>query len=304
MVKAKLIINFIYMDKKDVIIVDAYGVFNFGQGVSIPVLKEFQKWILAGKKVYILSNTTATNINTEKSYAKKGVTKGVDYTNLLTSGQFATEDIKANNLPIAGKKYFVFGTANFKSENPIPNVFEESNYQHVDNVEEADFIYCGIPQLTNHDGTKRDSVALSDFVSSVKELVVSGKTLLCVNPDKRANEGGRFVVRQGSIAELYEKLGGKVVYYGKPDPRIFEALINRYCPNVPKSRIVMIGDTCQTDILGAHLTGIDAILTIEGGITEYQMETSHMSLEEYLATLPEKAYPDQIWQRVSPKPLF
>lgn len=116
-----------------------------------------------------------------------------------------TADIKANNLPIAGKKYFVFGTANFKSENPIPNVFEESNYQH---VEEADFIYCGIPQLTNLDGTKRDSVALSDFVSSVKELVVSGKTLLCVNPDKRANEGGRFVVRQGSIAKLYEKLGG------------------------------------------------------------------------------------------------
>ena len=62
------------MENKTIIIVDAYGVFNFGQGISIPVLKEFQKWMSEGKRVYILSNTTATNVNAEKSYAKKGVT--------------------------------------------------------------------------------------------------------------------------------------------------------------------------------------------------------------------------------------
>ena len=138
----------------------------------------------------------------------------------------------------------------------------------------------------------------------VKELVASGKTLVCANPDKRANEGGRFVVRQGSIAELYEELGGKVVYYGKPDPRIFESLIKRYCPEVPKNKIVMIGDTCTTDILGAHRAGIEAILTIEGGVTEYLMEKHQNGFAEYLETLPEMAHPDEVWSRVSEEPLF
>lgn len=292
------------MENKSIIIVDAYGVFNFGQGISIPVLKEFQKWIAEGKRVYILSNTTATNVNAEKSYAKKGVIKGVDYTDLLTSGQYAAEDIQAGKLPIEGKKYFVFGTANFKSTNPIPSLFEGSSYQCVDSLEEADFIYCGIPQLTNEDGEKYDSVELSDFASMVKELVASGKTLVCANPDKRANEGGRFVVRQGSIAELYEELGGQVVYYGKPDPRIFEALIARYCPEVPKDKIVMIGDTCTTDILGAHRAGIEAILTIEGGVTEYLLKENHMWFSDFLETLPEMARPDEVWSRVSEEPLF
>ena len=290
--------------EKSIIIVDAYGVFNFGQGISIPVLKEFQKWIAEGKRVYILSNTTATNVNAEKSYAKKGVIKGVDYTDLLTSGQFAAEDIQAGKLPIEGKKYFVFGTANFKSTNPIPSLFEGSSYQCVDSLEEADFIYCGIPQLTDENGEKYDSVELSDFASMVKELVASGKTLVCANPDKRANEGGRFVVRQGSIAELYEELGGRVVYYGKPDPRIFESLIKRYCPEVSKDKIVMIGDTCTTDILGAHRAGIEAILTIEGGVTEYLLRKNHMWFADYLETLQEMARPDEVWTRVSKELLF
>ena len=292
------------MENKTIIIVDAYGVFNFGQGISIPVLKEFRKWIAEGKRVYILSNTTAINVNAEKSYAKKGVIKGIDYTDILTSGQYAAEDIQAGKLPIEGKKYFVFGTANFKSENPIPSLFEGSSYQYVDSIEEADFIYCGIPQLTDENGEKYDSVELSDFASMVKELAASGKTLVCANPDKRANEGGRFVIRQGSIAELYEKLGGKVVYYGKPDPRIFEALIARYCPEVPKDKIVMIGDTCTTDILGAHRAGIEAILTIEGGVTEYLLKENHMWFSDFLEILPEMARPDEVWTRVSKEPLF
>lgn len=292
------------MKNKTIVIVDAYGVFNFGQGISIPVLKEFQKWMSEGKRVYILSNTTATNANAEKNYAKKGVIKGVDYTDILTSGQYASEDIQAGKLPIKGNRYYVFGTANFKSEKPIPSLFDGSSYQCVERLEEADFIYCGIPQLTNEDGEKYDSVKISDFAPMVKELAISGKTLVCANPDKRANEGGRFVIRQGSIAELYEKLGGKVVYYGKPDPRIFEALIARYCPEVPKDKIVMIGDTCTTDILGAHRAGIEAILTIEGGVTEYLMEKHQNGFAEYLETLPEMARPDEVWSRVSEEPLF
>lgn len=286
----------------EVIIVDAYGVFNFGQGISKAVIETFRSWISQGKQVYVLSNTTANNEGTVNSYGRKGVIKGVHYTDLLTSGQFAKEDILSGNLPVDGKKYYVFGTANFKKTDPVPAIFADSPYELVANVSKADFIYCGIPQLLDDDGSPYDSTEVSDFITQVEELIKTGVPLVCANPDLTANEGGRFVVRQGTIAKLWEDLKGKVVMYGKPDPRVFDALIARYCPDVPKSKILMIGDTLRTDIKGAQLAGIDSCLVIEGGVTEYEMKRDNLSLSEYI--LKEGIIPHYIYTRVSKEALF
>ena len=191
-----------------VVIVDAYGVFNFGKGISPNAIATFQQWLNEGKKVYILSNTTALNDGSIKSYEKKGVIKGIHYTDMMTSGQYAHEDILAGNIPVKGKKYFVLGTPNFKNTNPIPAIFNGSEYEVVKDISEADFIYCGIPQLKDDAGEAYDSEKEEDFLPLVQELAESQKPLVCANPDKTANEGGRFVIRQGTIAELYQKFGG------------------------------------------------------------------------------------------------
>lgn len=270
------------LNNYDVIIVDAYGVFKFGQGISKSVIGVFRTLINAGKQVYVLSNTTANNEETINSYSRGGMIKGIHYTDLLTSGQFAKEDIQSGNLPIAGKKYYVFGTANFKKLDPVPAIFANSSYELVTNTDDADFIYCGIPQLLDDEGCPYDSTEVSDFIIQVAKLVKTGLPLVCANPDLVANEGGRFVVRQGTIAKLWEDCYGKVVMYGKPDPKIFDALIARYCPSVPKSKIIMVGDTLRTDIKGARLAGIDTMLVVEGGVTEYEMKRENLSLSEYL----------------------
>ena len=286
-----------------VVIVDAYGVFNFGQGISKPVIETFKSWIEQGKQVYILSNTTATNEGTIKSYEKKGVLKGIHYTDLLTSGQFAYEDIQSGNLPIEGKRYYVFGTANFKKPDPVPAIFANSPYELVDNVDEADFIYCGIPQLLDAEGCPYDSTEINDFVVQVEALVRTGLPLVCANPDMTANEGGRFVVRQGTIAKLWAERQGKVIMYGKPDPRVFDALIARYCPEVPKDKIIMIGDTLRTDIKGAQAAGISGCLVIEGGVTEYEMKRDKLcSLFDYMDK--EGVVPEYFFDKVSDGPLF
>ena len=282
----------------DVIIVDAYGVFNFGQGISQSVIETFKNWQAKGKQVYILSNTTSTIEKTIKSYEKKGVIKGVHYTNLMTSGQYASEVIKQGELPVVGKKFYVFGTANFKSPNPVPAIFANSSYELVSSVENADFIYCGIPQLLGANGIPYDSTEIGDFTELVDALATD-LPLVCANPDLMANEGGRFVIRQGSIAQIWP---GKVIMYGKPDPRVFNTLLKRYCPNVQKDRILMVGDTLRTDILGAKLTGIKSCLVLEGGITEYEMKRDNISLEKYI--LKQGVRPDFICDRVSKAPLF
>ncbi|MBQ9732169.1 MAG: TIGR01459 family HAD-type hydrolase [Alphaproteobacteria bacterium] len=286
-----------------VLIVDAYGVFNFGNGISKSVIATFQKWMAEGKQVYILSNTTAVNAGAIKSYEKKGVIRGVHYTDMMTSGQFASEDIQAGNLPVNGKKYYVFGTANFKKpDEKIPAIFAGSPYELASDLHDADFIYCGIPQLLDDELFPYDSTEIDDFVVQVKALVESGKPMVCANPDRTANEGGRFVIRQGSIAKLFEEFGGKVIYYGKPDPKVFYALLDRYCPNVRKDEVLMIGDTLRTDIKGAQRAGIRGALVLEGGITEYEMNLLGVSLTEYIGN--EKVVPNYVWDRVSEEPLF
>ncbi len=290
------------IEKFDVFLVDAYGVLNFGQGISQPVINTFKELMEKGKKVYILSNTTAVNDSCVKSYEKKGVIKGVHYTDLMTSGQFAYEDIQAGNLPLEGTKYYVFGTANFKKLDPVPAIFANSPYELVKDVKEADFIYCGIPQLLDEEMCPYDSTEVSDFEVQVGEIVKTRKPLVVANPDLTANEGGRFVVRQGTIGKLYQEMGGKVVTYGKPDPRIFNSLLDRYCPGVRRDRVLMIGDTLRTDIKGAQRAGIRGCLVLEGGITEYEMNQRGLDLAEYISE--EGVTPNYVWNRVSEEPLF
>lgn len=261
-----------------VIITDAYGVFNFGKGISFNVLDEFTRWLKAGKRIFVLSNTTSTSAGTIESYAKKGMLKGVHYTDVMTSGQFAFEAVQAGELPVKGNHFYVLGTANFKKpEKKIPAIFENSPYRLVENANEADFIYCGIPQINGEDRTCSD-----DFKPLVQQLLKLGKPLVCANPDLIANEGGKFVVRQGTIAAMWKGMGGNVISYGKPDPTIFEALLQRFCPDVSKNEVLMIGDTIRTDILGASQAGIDSCLTLEGGVSEYEMEQMKIDLSSYL----------------------
>ena len=289
--------------KAEVVIIDAYGVFNFGQGISPNAIATFKQWLEEGKKVFILSNTTALNEGAIKSYAKKGVIKGVHYTDMMTSGQYASEDIQAGNLPVNGKNYYVFGTANFKSTNPVPAIFEGSEYKNVANIADADFIYCGIPQLKNESGEVYDTTEAEDFRTMVKELAQSGKPMVCANPDKTANEGGRFVVRQGTIAEMYEQFGGKVILYGKPDRRIFDSLIDRYrLRAINRQDMLMVGDTVRTDIKGAEAAGIPSALVLEGGVSAREMDQLGMNVLAYLQH--EGSCPRYIWNRVCEEPLF
>ena len=49
--------------------------------------------------------------------------------------------------------------------------------------------------------------------------------MLCANPDLVVERGDRLVYCAGAIADLYTKLGGEVLYAGKPHPPIYEAAL-------------------------------------------------------------------------------
>jgi ribonucleotide monophosphatase NagD (HAD superfamily) len=78
-----------------------------------------------------------------------------------------------------------------------------------------------------------------------------------------------MVIRAGSIAQRYAQLGGKVSFVGKPEPAIYDEALRRAAAltgrDIPKSRLLAIGDGLATDIKGAADTGFDAYCG-EGGL--------------------------------------
>jgi len=116
-----------------------------------------------------------------------------------------------------------------------------------------------------------------DYVAVLKAMRARGLTMLCANPDIKVLRGPRMVWCGGALARDYETLGGKVVYYGKPYPAVYEAALAKAARAAeaaqrqsPKSPLA-IGDGLFTDVKGANAVGLP-ILFIADGIHGEEVE--------------------------------
>jgi len=135
-----------------------------------------------------------------------------------------------------------------------------------------------------------------DYQPMLRRMMDKGQILYCANPDKVVQKGDRLLYCAGALAELYEQLGGEVVFTGKPDPLIYEdalALARDIAGEpISKDEALAIGDGMETDMRGAALNGIDAVF-IAGGIHAHELEELHQgkadALDPLLARLEEVA---------------
>jgi ribonucleotide monophosphatase NagD (HAD superfamily) len=87
--------------------------------------------------------------------------------------------------------------------------------------------------------------------------------MVCANPDVLRLTPNGIVDAQGVLAVRYEALGGRVFYHGKPYPAIYESCLAALGCS-PKD-VIMVGDSMDHDVLGAHRAGIASAL-IPGGV--------------------------------------
>ncbi len=272
------------------ILLDAYGVFWGGNGVGLlpGALDAMKQLVDMGKVVGILSNSTQL---VDKEIAKiqaHGVIEGMHYHFFLTSGTVTQHFFANEELPfdICNQKYWVLGEYD-ALKSPHIELFAGSAYTETADIEEADFIYVVTPQLQGMDQTDPDV-----FQAQVQAIAQHKLPMVCANPDLFAHEGAppKAVVRQGSIAKLYESLGGFVFYIGKPHPFIYSAALKCFSQrNVCNSKqILMIGDTPETDIRGANNMGMGSALILQTGIMADRLAKNYQSLEE----LPLSDQPD------------
>lgn len=271
------------IDKFDLYVFDIYGVLWNGKSVISGADKTLEELKKAGKKVLIMSNGTALSTKIEESYGKRGFIKGVHYDRIVSSGDaYHAYVLKDKRL----LKFYQFGR-------PSKALFEDSQYIELAKPEDADFVYAGVPQIFDGE-IWRDYLTIEPFADELLSLIKMNKTLVCVNPDLKAfeNQYDEPVIRQGSVAKFYVENGGDVEYWGKPYGNIYDyALRNEL---MPRDRMLMIGDTLQTDILGGKNYGMKTVL-VRRGISELNMREAGMKdMAAYARSL--NIVPDYIFE--------
>ena len=96
--------------------------------------------------------------------------------------------------------------------------------------------------------------------------------MLCTNPDLIVHRGLKVEYCAGTIAEIFKKLGGEVVYFGKPYSDIYNFCLKK------NENILAIGDNIRTDIKGANKMKFDSLF-ITSGI--HKKEFFNLSFKDY-----------------------
>jgi len=90
------------------------------------------------------------------------------------------------------------------------------------------------------------------------------RPLIVPNPDVTCPYEGRLTIEPGGVAlAAAEEYGVSVDFLGKPFPDIYGLVLNRF-PGVEPARVLMVGDSPHTDILGARGAGFRCLLVETG----------------------------------------
>ncbi len=99
-----------------------------------------------------------------------------------------------------------------------------------------------------------------DYRAELTGLARRNVPLICANPDLVVERGPKLVPCAGALAQIYEEIGGTVLYAGKPYGPIYErayaAIRSARGTLPPKDRILAIGDGLRTDVEGAGREGL------------------------------------------------
>ena len=233
----------------DVYFIDLWGVIHNGINLfknAINVLDELKK---QQKKVVLISNAPRTS-NTVKQFLRK-LNFNLDLIDLLvTSGDVTKNYIHKN------KKKIFYHLGPIKDKDLFEGIKNISS-----DINKTQEIIC--TGLVNEIG-----VNIANYENLFKSWILKEKTLVCANPDEVVSRGNDIEFCAGALAKYYKKLGGTVLYFGKPYEEIYKyAKLNiekKIGLFVEKKRILAVGDNLKTDIYGAQNFNIDSLLILNG----------------------------------------
>ena len=222
----------------DTFVIDLWGVMHNGVILNLKAVEAVDQLKNNSKKVVFLSNAPRPSSKVINFLLKMNLDKK-HLSNVMTSGEAAMQSINQNKF---GKTFFHLGP-------PRDTSLFEKQKDNKTEIEKCDYILCT--------GLFDDHEDDLNYYRKILKKQIS-KKLVCTNPDLTVHRGNVEELCAGSVAKVFEELGGEVIYYGKPHKEIYSSCFDR------NEKVLAIGDNLRTDIKGANNLNIDSIFITEG----------------------------------------
>ena len=228
----------------DVFLIDLWGVIHNGIAAFDNVIPVLQSLKQKKKMVFFITNAPRRSFVISQQLEDFGIEQKL-YDKIISSGELTWLSIKEkyqkkNCLIIGPPRDF--------------HLVEGLDISVVDKDSNVDIIL--------NTGPWGDDDSLENYTDLLDSLAKKKSHMICSNPDKTVVRGENFMICAGLLAEYYEKIGGKVEYYGKPYKQIYEHCFNFF--EKKNTRVLAIGDSLENDIKGANALNFDSLLITDG----------------------------------------
>ena len=227
-------------DNYDLFYIDLWGVIHNGINLHKQAITVLAELLKRKKKFVLLTNAPRPN-KTVKEFLKKMGMDQVFRDHVFTSGEVALNYLKNY---FSSKKFYHIGPPR---DYDLFNLFKKNR---CDDLKDSEYLLCTGLFDTHYNDL--------NYYKNLFEKHVN-KKMICTNPDLIVDRGKVRELCAGSVAMVFEKMGGKVVYFGKPHPEVYNQSINNN-----NKKILAIGDNLNTDIRGANLLNYDSLLITNG----------------------------------------
>ncbi|MEM0922710.1 MAG: TIGR01459 family HAD-type hydrolase, partial [Pseudomonadota bacterium] len=237
-------------DRYDAILCDLWGCYHDGIRPYHAAVSACQAVKDAGKTVILLTNAPRPADQVQAFLDKIGAPPE-SYHAIVSSGAACQAALTSGRW---GDRFFYLGPDRDR------HMLEGPGLQRYP-AEEASAILCTglVDEFTE---------GLEDYDARLADLKALGLKMLCANPDIVVDRGHERFWCAGALAERYARIGGEVVYFGKPHAPIYErsleVLEEVSGRAIAPERVLAIGDGPATDVKGGCDFGLDTLFVTGG----------------------------------------
>ncbi|MEM6492541.1 MAG: TIGR01459 family HAD-type hydrolase [Pseudomonadota bacterium] len=242
-------------ERYDGFILDMWGVLHDGVRALPGVPEALRELKTAGKTLIVLSNAPRRADKVFERAASVGVPTNL-LDGVMSSGEDCWRALYGRAGPDAepfharlGRRVWLMGAK--KDHDVIAGL----DVEVAETIESADFV------LNVGPAPLRESLA--DYAGELDAARAADLPMLCCNPDRVVMVGDRAAMCAGALAERYESMGGAVYWHGKPYPGVYARTL-ALMADIPKARVLAVGDSLLTDVAGAAAAGVDCAFAAGG----------------------------------------
>lgn len=236
-------------DAFDVFLLDAFGVLNIGETAIPGTPQRVADLVASGKRVMVVSNAAGfPHAALMAKYKRLGY-------------DFAPEDVITSRAALlaglTGQRDMHWGLMATRSAG-----IGDLEGLHLTYLEEDPTVYDAVDGflLIGAAAWTEERQSLLEAANEKRP-----RPVLVGNPDIVAPREWGFSVEPGHFAHrLADRTGVVPQFFGKPFTNIFDLAFQRL-GSVERGKVVMVGDSLHTDILGAHAAGINSALVSDYG---------------------------------------